>query len=42
MAVAMIYPEPEKLRRAGSSKIEGLPIHPGSLSQARAVLRRDD
>jgi hypothetical protein len=35
MAVAMIRPEPEKLKRRGSSKVE---VHQGCLSEARAVL----
>jgi hypothetical protein len=35
MAVAMIRPEPEKLKRRGSSKVE---VHQGRLSEARAVL----
>jgi hypothetical protein len=39
MAVAMIYPEPAKLKRPGSSKIEDQKlVHPGTLSQARKVL----
>jgi hypothetical protein len=39
MVVAMVYPEPEKLKRAGSSKIEDQDVHQGSLSSARTVLR---
>jgi hypothetical protein len=36
----MIYPEPAKLKRAGSSKVEDQKlVHPGSLSQARTVLQ---
>src|SRR6266550_1779942 len=41
MAVAMIYPETEKRgpkNKGDDSKIESIPIHRGSLSQARAVL----
>ena len=39
IAVAKDYPEPEKPKRSGNSKIEHLPVHRGTLSQARAVLR---
>lgn len=39
MAVAKLYPEPERLKRAGSSKNEDLKIAPAYVSQARTVLR---
>jgi hypothetical protein len=39
MAVAMIYPEVEKVHRGKHSKIKSIPVHRGLLSQARAVLR---
>jgi hypothetical protein len=38
MALAMIYPEPEKLKRAGSSVSEQQEIGKGRLSMARTVL----
>ena len=37
MAVAMMFPEPAKLKRAGSLKIKNQDINAGYLSQARTV-----
>jgi hypothetical protein len=39
MAGAMVYPDPEEKGRGKHSKIEHFPVHRGTLSQARAVLR---
>ena len=38
MAVAWIYPEPQKVRRKGSSPLEIKGLNAGRLSQARTVL----
>ncbi len=39
MAVGKIYPEPEKLKRGGSSVSEQQHIPKGKLSEARTVLQ---
>jgi hypothetical protein len=38
MAVALAYPEPAKLKRSGSSKVEQQHVSKTRLSEARAVL----
>lgn len=38
MAVAMIYPEPEKLKRKGSGSLQNKELSGGYLSKARTII----